>query len=218
MEFRRRREELPSGTGRQSELCPCSPVVRADLAAMGRFEESIAEKEKGAALDPISLQIGVDLGRAYYFDRRYDRAIEQYRRVLELDPNFAPAHSMLGLALLEKHDYDGGIAELRRGMALSGGGVSIWLAYAYAVAGRQEDARRELTSCVERWQREHVGASCMAIAYAGLSRPNDAFPWLEKEFEQHDGTIHMLKAWPYWEHLRTDSRYRDLLRRARLPQ
>ena len=186
------------------------------LAAMGRFDESISEMEQAWTLDPVSLRIGVDLGRAYYFARQYDRAIAQYRKVLELDPNFAQAHSMLGMALLAKGDHDSAIAELRRGIELSAG-VSIWLPYAYAVADRTDDAERALAACVDRWRAENVGASCMALAYAGRNRPDDAFAWLQKEFEARTGTIYMLNAWPYWDHLRGDARFGELLRRAGLP-
>ena len=187
------------------------------LAAMGRFDASIAEIEKAWALDPVSLRIGVDVGRAYYFARQYDRAVAQYRRVLDLDPNFAQAHSMLGMALLAQRDHDAALAELRKGIELSGG-VSIWLPYAYTVADKKGDAERALAACVERWRTESVGANCMALAYAGLNRPDDAFAWLQKEFEARTGTIYMLKAWPYWDHVRADARFGDLLRRAGLPR
>jgi TolB-like protein/DNA-binding winged helix-turn-helix (wHTH) protein/Flp pilus assembly protein TadD len=186
------------------------------LWAMGRFDEAITEMKKVSELAPLSLGAGVDMGRAYYFARRYDLAIQQYERVIELEPNYPAAHSMLGMALLEKHDDDRAIAELKKGMALSDG-QSIWLAYAYAVAGRKADAQQELSACLERWNSKHTGATCMALAYLGLGDKDQAFAWLEKDFQGHTGTIFMLKAFPYWDSLRSDPRFQDLLRRMNFP-
>jgi tetratricopeptide (TPR) repeat protein len=49
-------------------------------------------------LDPLSLINNADLGTAYYFARRYDEAIDQLRKTLEMDPSFYPAHASLGRA------------------------------------------------------------------------------------------------------------------------
>jgi TolB-like protein/DNA-binding winged helix-turn-helix (wHTH) protein/Tfp pilus assembly protein PilF len=187
------------------------------LWAMGRFDEGNTEMKKTLELAPLSLGTGVDVGRGYYFAHQYDRAIDQYKKVIELDPNFPTAHSMLGMALLEKHDYDRAIAELQTGMALAGGGQSIWLGYAYAVAGRRAEAQQELAGCLGRWNKKHTGGVCMALAYLGMGDKDQAFAWLEKEFQNHSSVIYMLKAYPYWDALRSDPRYNDLLRWAGLP-
>ncbi len=187
------------------------------LWATGRFDEAIREMKKVSEFAPLSLGAGVDMGRAYYFARQYDLAVQQYERVIELDPNYSAAHSQLGMALLEKDEYDRAIAELQKGIALSGG-QSVLLAYAYAVANRRAEAQRELAACLERWNRQHTNGLCMALAYAGLGDKDQAFVWLEKEFQAHTGVIFMIKAYPYWDSLRSDPRYRDLLRRAGLPQ
>jgi TolB-like protein/DNA-binding winged helix-turn-helix (wHTH) protein/Tfp pilus assembly protein PilF len=186
------------------------------LWAMGRFDEGIAEMKKASELAPQVLGITVDLGRAYYFARQTDRAIEQYKKVIELNPSFGTAHSMLGMALLEKRDYDGAIAELRKGISPHGD-QSVWLAYAYGLAGRKAEAHHELAACLQRWDQRHTGGVCLALGYLALGDKDRAFQWLEKEFQEHTGTIFMLKAYPYWDRLRSDPRYEDLLRRAGLP-
>jgi TolB-like protein/DNA-binding winged helix-turn-helix (wHTH) protein/Tfp pilus assembly protein PilF len=185
------------------------------LWASGRFDEAIDEMTKAFQLNPLSLGAMVDLGRAYYFARQTDRAIEQYEKVIEIDPNYASAHSMLGMALLEKHEYDRGIAEIQKGMAITSG-RSVWLAYAFAVAGREAEARQALDDCLKRWNELHTGGVCMALGYLGLGDKELAFTWLEKEFQEHTSTIYMLKAYPYWDGLRSDPRYWNLLRRAGL--
>ena len=58
------------------------------LAAMGRFDESIAEDKRALDLDPLSPAVNADLGWDLYFARRYDEAIEQLRKAVDLDPNY----------------------------------------------------------------------------------------------------------------------------------
>ena len=181
------------------------------LAAMGEFNEAIQEAKKAAELDPLSLHASVDLGRAYYFARQYDLAIAQFRKTLELDPNFARAHSQLGMALLEKGQYDEALAEIRKGVS---GGVSIWLGYAYARAGKRAEAKEQLAAQLDRWRSLHDNAFGIASTYLGLGDKDEAFLWLEKDLQQG---AYMIKAWPYWDPLRSDPRYQDLLRRMGLP-
>src|SRR5262249_25428606 len=65
------------------------------LVSIGRTEDAIAEIQKAQALDPLSLIINTDHGEFYYFARRPDRAIEQFRRALDLDAGFVRAHFLL---------------------------------------------------------------------------------------------------------------------------
>ena len=117
---------------------------------MGEFDDAIQEMKKALELNPLSLHVGVDLGRAYYFARQYDLAIAEFRKVIALDPNFARAHSQLGMALVEKGQYDEALAELRTGIALTGG-QSSWLGHAYARAGKLAEAKKELAGQLDQW-------------------------------------------------------------------
>ena len=38
----------------------------------------------------------------YFYDGKYDQAIRNYERIIELEPNFAPAYNALALALKMK--------------------------------------------------------------------------------------------------------------------
>ncbi len=68
------------------------------LVTVGRLEEAFAEMRRALELDPLSLIINAEMGWMFYVAHQYDRAIEQYRKSLELDRNFVLAHLYLGLA------------------------------------------------------------------------------------------------------------------------
>src|SRR5882724_5476672 len=82
------------------------------LMAMGQFEGAAAEIKLAQQLDPLSLSINASTGLPFYWSRRYDDAIEQFRRTLELDLSFALAHVLLGQAYAQKGMFDEAITEL----------------------------------------------------------------------------------------------------------
>src|SRR5262249_53579014 len=58
------------------------------LAPTGRIDESNAEFRKSLEVDPLALIVNANLGRLYFFERQYERALQQYRRTLEIEPAF----------------------------------------------------------------------------------------------------------------------------------
>jgi tetratricopeptide (TPR) repeat protein len=66
------------------------------FGSMGRHDEAIEEIRKAQKLDPLALIVSVAEGRILHFPRRFDEAIGQFQKTLELDPNFIPAHCDLG--------------------------------------------------------------------------------------------------------------------------
>ena len=66
------------------------------LAAMGRFEESIAEDRRALDLDPLSSAVNADLGWDLYLARRYEEGIKQLKKAIDLEPNYWVSHVLLG--------------------------------------------------------------------------------------------------------------------------
>ncbi|MBV9619247.1 MAG: hypothetical protein JO201_08540, partial [Verrucomicrobia bacterium] len=69
------------------------------LAALGRFEEAVAEGKRAIELDPLSPIINADLGTTYYYAARFDESARQLRKTIEIDPTFFYAHFNLGIVL-----------------------------------------------------------------------------------------------------------------------
>ena len=57
----------------------------------------------------------------------------------------------------------------------------------------------------------------MAYVYAGLGDKEQAFACLEKAYAQHEPLLVALKMEPLFNGIRSDPRFRDLLRRVGLP-
>ncbi len=186
------------------------------LVAMGRHDESIAERRLALELDPLSVIINFELGQAFYHARDYDRAIQQFQKTLELDPNFPPVYAYLPAAYEQKGMYQEALAGYKKGQTLRGG--TEWslamagLGHLYAKAGKKGEARAVLEELQQLSRQEYVPSDSMALICAGLREKDQAFAWLEKAYDERSFRMAWLKVEPRWDSLRSDSRFTQLLR------
>ena len=76
--------------------------------------KALAEIKRAQELEPFSLVIHTNVGTILYQARRYDEAINQLKSVLEMNPNFDHACSVLGFAYLQKGMFEQAIAEFQK--------------------------------------------------------------------------------------------------------
>jgi len=85
-----------------------------------RILESIDLIQKAAILDPSSTIISLTLGGVYRNKGLYTLAERQYRKVIELDPDFAAAYHYLSyLYLYDMGQFDKALAVLNKAIALN---------------------------------------------------------------------------------------------------
>lgn len=188
------------------------------LKATARSEEAIRASRQAKKLDPLSLFTNVSLGWAYYFARDYERAIEQGRKALELEPRFDFAYWIVGLALAQRGRMDEAINALNQAVLLTGGGLTheAHLGYAYALSGKGEEARQVLADLEEIAKEKYVSAYYFAIIHLGLGEQELTFQWLERAFEERAGFLAFIKVEPMFDPLRSDARFSNLLERMGL--
>ena len=209
---------------RALELNPSNAYAHRGLAqyfvSNARFDDAMVEIEQARKLDPVSLGINSDQGWFLHFARRPDEAIAQLRKTLELDPSFGFAHVTLGNAYELKGEVDQAISEYQTAIALSGNlnGRIGSLGHAYALAGRKDDARQILKRLKELSRHGYVSPYHTALIYIGLGEKEEAFAWLGKAANDHYWMMAFLKVDPRLDPLRSDPRFRDLLRRVGLEQ
>ncbi|MFN2579307.1 MAG: alpha/beta fold hydrolase [Pyrinomonadaceae bacterium] len=190
------------------------------LTAMGRCSESIAELKLAGELDPLSLIISADLGRAFYFARQYDEVIKQEARTLEMDSNFWLSHINLGKAYTQTEKHGEAIRELQKAYELSVSNTEAlsFLGFAYAAAGRTDDALQALEELTKRSKHNHVPPYHFAVIHAGLGNNTEAFAWLERAFETRAVDLFTLTVEPVLDSLRSDPRFTELQGRIGLPR
>ncbi len=187
------------------------------LSAMGRHEESIETVRKAQALDPLALTINVGVGISYFYARRYEEAVELLRRTLELDATFPPVYRSLGGALEQAGRLDEAIETYEKGAFYSKDlSASSLLAHAYAVSGREDDARGLLRELREGAATRYFSPYAAAAVHVALGEPDAAIENLTRGYEIRDRGMVWLKVSPRFDRLREDARFQALLRRMRL--
>ena len=188
------------------------------LMAMGRTDDSLRESKMALELEPLSVKMNVHLAWHYLLARQYDEAIAQGRKTLEMSPNYIRAHHFIGIALYKQQKYAEAINELETTCSLRGEGMEgvASLGHVYAAAGRTDDALRILEELKRKSASAYVSPADMAVIYAGLGDNEQAFAWLEKAYQERNVEIPFLKVSVFFESLRGDPRYSDLMRRAGL--
>jgi TolB-like protein/DNA-binding winged helix-turn-helix (wHTH) protein/Tfp pilus assembly protein PilF len=188
------------------------------LMAMGRARESLEQINVARQLDPLSLSISFSYGWRLYMARQYDQAAEQLRNTLEMDPNFALAHLVLGQTYEQKGDDKQAIAELQKATAISSNTplMIAGLGHAYAAAKNTSEARAVLNQLLEQSKRQYVSPFYIALIYAGLGENAKAMDWLEKAYADRSNGLVFLKVDPELDSLRSNSRFKELLVKMRL--
>src|SRR5438128_5913500 len=150
--------------------------------------------------------------------RAYDAAIEQSRAALEMDPDFPMGHNWLGVACALSGRHEEAIAALQVADRAAGSTMaSLQVAWAYAVAGRTDEARQRLAAMHQVFEKSYAEPYGFALLYAALGEPDKAFEWLERCAQDRSGQF---AAWvngdPRLDSLRGDPRMREMLRRVGL--
>jgi serine/threonine-protein kinase len=204
---------------RAIELDPSYPLAHlwyaaCILAPLGRLDEAYAEWNRAAELDPVTPIANVGPGFILFLQRQYDRAIEELRRTLELDPSFSWSHFFLGLSHLAKGDHGEAIAALHRGsLPQQREGV---LGYVYAVSGEPEKARKLIEELQAGSRPPHLAPYLQGVIYLGLGDNDKAFECLDKACKQRSPQLYWLKVFPLFDSVRADPRFQDILCRMNL--
>jgi TolB-like protein/tetratricopeptide (TPR) repeat protein len=191
------------------------------LANLGRHVEADREARRAVELDPLSLLMNMTPAMNFYLARQYDLAIEQLQRVIEMEPNFAAARSVLGAVLVQKALYAEAVAEFQKVLELIKGAAIVEtsvkgiMGHAYARWGKRSEAAKLLE---EVTLAGTASPYTIAGVHAALGEGDAAFEWLNQACEQHDLQLVSLKVDPTLDGVRSDPRFAELVGRVGLPK
>jgi TolB-like protein/Flp pilus assembly protein TadD len=191
------------------------------LMPVGRIDEGIAEIKRGMELEPLDINMGASLAWAYLVAGQNDKALEQARKIYDLEPGHPVVRWMLGQALIIKGMYPEAISlneqwlqtDPTSQLLIRDGGV------AYAKAGRLDKAEEMISRFREIAKTQYVPPSNIAVIYAALGDKDKAFVELNKAFEVRDWFLYRMNAdVVLWNPLRDDPRFKAMLKRLNLPE
>ncbi len=188
------------------------------LVPMGRLDEAIAGTRKALKRDPLSPILQFHLGYWYYYARQYDRAIEQSRSVIEMDPNYWPPHAVSCYCLRQTGKIEESVRAYETAARLAGHtpyflGI---LGSVYANAGRIGEAKKLLEELQELEQKMYIPPNCFARFFMEFGEIDTALDWYEKAIDERDSFALHLGVDPGLDPLRSHPRYHTLLRKMNL--
>ena len=189
------------------------------LTLFGRWDEAFEELEKAREIDALSLIVGAVKGWTLAQIGRCEEAREELLRMLDLEPNYLPAHVYLARLSVMQGCPAEGVARLQKLPADPKGNRMILaeLAHAYARAGREAEARRLLNQLGTDSERDAVPHYCLALIYAGLQDSEQAFACLERAADERELLFGIwFRHEPRFASLCKDHRHSVLLERMNL--
>jgi serine/threonine-protein kinase len=187
------------------------------LALLGRVDESKKEMAEARRLDPMSLPIIVDEGLPFYVARDYDGAYRLSKQSVDMNPRFSMGYYDLGLTYAARRDFANAIGSFQKAIPLDDDPENLaGLGYAYALAGRRDDALKVLTQLDSLSKQRYVSPGSVALIYSALGARDEAFAWFDKAVADRSWTLLFAKVDPRFDPLRTDPRFGALLKRIGL--
>jgi serine/threonine-protein kinase len=184
------------------------------LAVIGQTDEALEEAKQARKLDSFSPIIASHPAWINYLSRNAEGAIREARQALKLDPNFFPARRYLSLGYDLQGKYNDALTELQKAVssATKSTLVRSELGYAYAKAGRREDALRVMDELQRSPGERRVSPFHFALIYIGLGENDRAIELLEKAYDERVERLVWLRADPRFDPLRLNPRFNELLR------
>ncbi|MFP5230301.1 MAG: winged helix-turn-helix domain-containing tetratricopeptide repeat protein [Acidobacteriota bacterium] len=185
------------------------------LLGMGRGDEALVAMQQAERIDPVSPSIGTSLAWGYYLLRRNQQAIAQCKRVLELYPNYVPAHQLMGLTEDQMGLHSAALAELRRAAELEGSNAMtpLYIDYELARSGQRARASRDLATISGHSGRSFVPDYFVAAAWLAAGDRNEAEVFLEQAFRNRSNWMVGLRYDPRFDPIRGDPKFKTLLAR-----
>lgn len=193
------------------------------LVMFDRLEESIEDHLSAQRLGPFEPPATGWLAELYRLDRQFDRAVEEAKKAIAMEPRYADAHFVLGLTYLDMGRNKEALASLRKAgeqvTAFHGEethGFRWAPAFAYARMGKEAELRKLLEELKGR-KATIWSAFWRMVVHANLGEIDEAYQWMERQ-PHHVWVPYVRVAnWPGFDKIRNDPRFPEALRRMNLP-
>jgi TolB-like protein/Tfp pilus assembly protein PilF len=188
------------------------------LMNVGRGDQALEEARTATRLDPLSAGASLNLGWQLFLARQYPDAIAQLKATIKSSPNFAAAQRALGMTYVEAGQFDEAMTAFKAAAATAPGKpVNLaGLAYANARAHRSAEGTQLLARLRAMSGREYVSPFDLALVALGLDDSKQAFDLLQQAVDEHASAVASLAVDPRLDALRSDPRFKDLLKRSGL--
>ena len=180
------------------------------LIASDKPDESARLLSTALTLDPMVASTHVLLGNSRRLEGRLAESEAEFRKALDISPQYVGGHYYLALALLAQGKVDTARSEME--LEVADGGRDVGLAIIDYARGHKSQSDLELARVADGWAYE------IACAYAYRGEADRAMEWLDRAYNEKDVDLAFVRSNPAFEKMKTDSRYKTFLRRMNFPE
>jgi adenylate cyclase len=188
------------------------------LNSIGRHDEALEFEKRALELDPYSSIISQGLGIKLLLVGKTKEAIAQFEKTIETDPDFMSVYFWKAGAHELDGDLDQALEDAKKAAELQGnlGQGRMNLAAMYARAGKREEAIKLLEGIQSDTSGDYQSPTLVAAIKFGLGQNDEAFNWLERAYQEHDGFLLYFRQFPWCAEYRNDSRWLAIERKIGL--
>lgn len=182
-----------------------------------RTQEAHEQLERAREVDPLSIEITFYCAAMSWFERDFDRAIEQLQKTISMDPNNAFVYDLLGAAAYQKKMPAQAFTAHEKANSLENIFTDTEMAdmrTVYQTAGLSAYFRKENQLRQKRLaEGKYQSPLKIALNYAFAGDDSEALDWLERAVDEHTPWLPELKIDPMWDAVRMQPRFAALLKK-----
>lgn len=188
------------------------------LSPQGLLKNALTEIQRAEELDPVSISIKRDIAIILYYGRRYEQAVAQCRKTIELEPAFSGGYWALGLAYEGLCQYADAVTAFEQALSVAPHTPRLLgaLGHAYGKWGKRAEALKVIESMIELAATRYVAPFDFALVHLGIGAIPAAFEWLEQAHKARSYELVSLRVDPRFDAMRSESKFAKLLKRLGL--
>jgi serine/threonine protein kinase/tetratricopeptide (TPR) repeat protein len=175
------------------------------LIPQKRMEEALEQFKIAVSLDPLSPIVNTNLAMLLMEMHRFAEARAQFEKTLASDPQFGPAHWKLSALCAAQKDFVCAVDHILQWNDVT------------AMPGAAKDGATYLKLVLSK-QPEEEWTPAVAGVYATLGNKDKAFEYLQKALDAHNTELLLEIRYPLLDPIRSDPRYKDLVKRMGIPE
>jgi eukaryotic-like serine/threonine-protein kinase len=168
-----------------------------------RFDQALEEFHTALALDPLSPIMNTNYATTLMDAHRYPEALAQFRKTLDRDPTFVPAHHKLAHLYAVTGDFTNAVSELEKFTAT------------HESSNGDAKAFREIALRAFNHPDENTWT---ALALSVTGDPNRALDYLEKALSNQEIESVLCIRYPSFDPIRSDPRFKAVMGQLGLPE
>jgi DNA-binding winged helix-turn-helix (wHTH) protein/TolB-like protein/Flp pilus assembly protein TadD len=203
---------------RAIELNPNLPEAYARLGmlynAWSRFDEAYDCLKKAESLDPTSVNNSIYLGANFYFSRQFDRAENQFNRILEFAPNTERAHFFLQRIYEITNRHELAVQHSLKEREVSHPGSVEPLRAAFHASGMRGFWLKQIELLKEESKDRFDLENAIASRFVLLGDFDSASVYVEKSIDNFGSMRNYGAVDPIFDPLKATARYQVLMKKA----